>query len=81
MLRQNEQHEQIQIMAIRGPLCTKTETIMETSSNQPCGRDSECQTVRFQKFFGIVNFHFLDGDVPHSPFYDVCISQLIPFVK
>ena len=27
--------------------------------------------------FEIVNFPFLDGDVPFSPFYDVYISQLI----
>ena len=27
--------------------------------------------------FEIVNFPFLDGDVPRSPSYGVCISQLI----
>ena len=26
-----------------------------------------------------MNFLFLDGGVPHSTFYDVCISQLIRF--
>ena len=31
--------------------------------------------------FEIVNFHFLDGDVPRSPFYGVYISQLIPFAR
>ena len=29
--------------------------------------------------FEIVNFPFLDGDVPSSPSYGVCISQLIRF--
>ena len=29
--------------------------------------------------FEIVNFPFLDEDVPHSPSYDVYISQLIRF--
>ena len=29
--------------------------------------------------FEIVNFPFLDGDVPGSPSYGVCISQLIRF--
>ena len=31
--------------------------------------------------FEIVNFPFLDGDVPHSPSYGVCISQLIRFAR
>ena len=31
--------------------------------------------------FEIVNFPFLDGDVPHSPFYGVYISQLICFAR
>ena len=31
--------------------------------------------------FEIVNFPFLDGDVPRSPFYDVYISQLIRFAR
>ena len=31
--------------------------------------------------FGIVNFPFLDGDVPHSPSYGVYISQLIRFAR
>ena len=31
--------------------------------------------------FEIVNFPFLDGDVPHSPSYGVYISQLIRFAK
>ena len=31
--------------------------------------------------FQIVNFPFLDGDVPHSPSYGVYISQLIRFAR
>ena len=31
--------------------------------------------------FEIVNFPFLDGDVPHSPSYGVYISQLICFAR
>ena len=31
--------------------------------------------------FEIVNFPFLDGDVPCSTFYDVYISQLIRFAR
>ena len=31
--------------------------------------------------FGIVNFPFLDGDVPRSPFYGVYISHLIHFAR
>ena len=31
--------------------------------------------------FEIVNFPFLDGDVPGSPSYCVYISQLIPFAR
>ena len=31
--------------------------------------------------FEIVNFPFLDGDVPRSPSYGVYISQLICFTK
>ena len=31
--------------------------------------------------FDIVNFMFLDGDVPHRPSYDVYISQLIRFAR
>ena len=31
--------------------------------------------------FETVNFKFLDGDVPHSPSYGVCISQLIRFAR
>ena len=31
--------------------------------------------------FEIVNFPFLDGDVPRSPPYGVYISQLIPFAR
>ena len=31
--------------------------------------------------FEIVNFPFLDGDVPRSPSYGVYISQLIHFAK
>ena len=32
-------------------------------------------------FFDIVNFHFLDGDVPGSDFNGVFISQLIRFAR
>ena len=32
---------------------------------------------RFDFDFDIVNFLFLDADVPHPPSYDVYISQLI----
>ena len=31
--------------------------------------------------FEIVNFPFLDGDVPHSPSFAVYISQLISFAR
>ena len=31
--------------------------------------------------FEIVNFPFLDGDVPHSPIYGVYVSQLIRFAR
>ena len=31
--------------------------------------------------FKIVNFQFLDGDVPRSPSYGVHISQLIRFAR
>ena len=31
--------------------------------------------------FDIVNFPFLDGDVPRSTSYGVYISQLIPFAR
>ena len=32
-------------------------------------------------YFEIVNFPFLDGDVPHSTSYGVYISQLICFAR
>ena len=32
-------------------------------------------------YFGIVNFPFLDGDVPHSPSYGIYIIQLICFAR
>ena len=32
-------------------------------------------------YFEIVNFQFLDGNVPRSPFYGVYILQLIHFVR
>ena len=31
--------------------------------------------------FEIVNFPFLDGDVPRSTFFGVCISQRIRFAR
>ena len=48
ILRQNEQHEQIEIMANHGPFCKRIKMIKKLSSNQLCGRDSECKMVRFQ---------------------------------
>ena len=47
LLRQNEQHEQIEIIANHGSLCKRVIMIKKTSSNQPCERDSECKMVRF----------------------------------
>ena len=47
LLRQNEQHAQIEIMANHGPLCKGIKMKKETSSNQSGGRDSECKMVRF----------------------------------
>ena len=32
-------------------------------------------------YFNIVNFPFLDGDVPHRPSYGVYVSQLIRFAR
>ena len=29
----------------------------------------------------VLNFPFLDGDVPHTPSYGVYFSQLIPFAR
>ena len=57
--------------------------IKKTSSNQSCGRDSEYITGAFLKSFSnvIVNFPFLDGDVPCSPSYGVYILQLIRFAR
>ena len=47
--------------------------------------DSFVKTKTFDKRddfdFDIVNFRFLDGDVPRSPFYGVYISQLIRFAR
>ena len=38
--------------------------------------------VKWGKFYSkIVNFTFLDGDVPHSPSYGICISLLIDIIK
>ena len=31
--------------------------------------------------FVIVNFQFLEGDIPRATFYGVCISQLIRFAR
>ena len=31
--------------------------------------------------FDIVNFPFLDGDIPRRSFYNVCTSQLIRFAR
>ena len=36
---------------------------------------------RYDFYFEIVNFPFLDGDVSRSPSYIVYISQLIRFVR
>ena len=38
-----------------------------------------CFNISFN--FEIVNFLFLDGDVPRSPSYGVYISQLIRFMR
>ena len=48
ILRQNEQHEQIEIMANHGSFCKRIKMIKKISSNQSCGRDRECKTVRFK---------------------------------
>ena len=37
--------------------------------------------VRDDFYLEIVNFQFLDRDVPHSPSYGVYISQLIRFAR
>ena len=42
---------------------------------------SEIYEKRVGFNFEIVNFPFLDGDVPHSPSYGVYISQLIRFAR
>ena len=47
ILRQNEQHEQIKIMANHGPFCKRIKHDKKTSTNQSCGRDRECKMVRF----------------------------------
>ena len=39
------------------------------------------QTYDKRDDFEIVNFPFLDSDVPHSTSYGVCISQLIRFAR
>ena len=48
------------------------------SSKCPKGR---FVALRFILYFDIVNFPFLDGDVPRRPAYGVYISQLIRFAR
>ena len=48
IFRQNEKHEQIEIMANHGPFCKRIKMIKKTSSNQSCGRDREYKMVRFK---------------------------------
>ena len=42
---------------------------------------SKIYDKRDDLYFEIVNFPFLDGDVPRSPSYGVYISQLIRFAR
>ena len=67
------------------------------SSTKLCGRNSKIYNGAFLKYFSIVstkiydkrddfnfdivNFQFLDGDVPQRPSYVVYISQLIRFAR
>ena len=53
MLRQNEPHEPTEPMANHGPLCKRINSDEETSSNQPCGKDSEYIIGAFLKSFSI----------------------------
>ena len=46
-----------------------------------CSDSSKIYDKRDDFNFEIVNFPFLDGDVPRSPSYGVYISQLIPFAR
>ena len=57
---------------------TKKTNKLETSLKKIC----DCiSIVVFDFNFEIVNFPFLDGDVPRSPSYGVYISQLIRFAR
>ena len=63
-------------------------TIIEVSNMRRCsGKANKCllSTKIYDKRddfnFDIVNFPFLDGDVPQRPFYGVYISQLIRFAR
>ena len=42
-------------------------------------KKNKCRLLQFLR--GMVNFPFLDGDVPRSTSYDVYISQLIRFAR
>ena len=42
---------------------------------------SKIYDIRDDFNFGIINFPFLDGDVPRSPSYSVYFSQLIRFAR
>ena len=46
-----------------------------------CKVSSKIYDKRDDFRFGIVNFPFLDGDVPRCPSYGVYISQLIRFAR
>ena len=51
-------------------------------------RDSPCFVISVREYWSVspcfvlvVNFPFLDGDVPRYPSYGIYISQLIPFAR
>ena len=54
VLHQNEPHEQIETIENHGPLCKRIKSAKKTSSNQPCGRDSETIIGAFLKSFNII---------------------------
>ena len=69
--------------------CLKTTNVQPKTTNHPIVPllanqlySFEIATMQFMKIdFDIVNFSFLDGDVPHSTSYGVYISQLIRFAR
>ena len=54
-----------------------TESPLDLHLSDSNGFVSSAKYINFD--FGIVNFPFLDGDVPCRPFYGVYIAQLIRF--